>query len=459
MTKRKKKSNWWMWALGLLLVVLLVASVIKGRSATKGEEVEVEQVYERTIVERVTASGKIFPEKEVKISSDVSGEIVTLYVQEGDSVKQGQLLAKIDPEAYTSSVERGLASLNNTKAQLAVSRSGVKNSEAQKGQIEAQMENARQIYDRNKKLFKDGVISKQDMETAETNLKALEANLRSAQAGIESGQQSVLAAQYSVKSMEASLKELRTNLNRTSISAPTSGVISMLNVEEGERVVGTIQMTGTELMRISNFSSMEVRVEVSENDILRVDIGDDVEIELDAYIDRKFKGKVSEIANSAANAARNSALSTEQVTNFIVKIRLDPDSYSNLIDPNKIFPLRPGMSASVEILTEVVADIAAIPIQCVTARERDLDSDKRKSEIEEEDLMEVVFLVEGDTVSMVEVRTGIQDDDYIQITSGIKSGDVVVSGPYNIIAKELEQGDLITIKEEDDDKKKKKRKK
>jgi HlyD family secretion protein len=449
MTKRKK-SNWWMWLMGAALVILLVAAIIKGRSQQKGEEVEVEEVLTRDIVERVTASGKIFPEKEVKISSDVSGEIVKLYVKEGDSIKVGQPLAKIDPEAYTSSVERGQASLDNTKAQLAVSKSSVKNAIAQKAQIEAQLSNAEQIYNRNKTLFEDGVIAKQDLETAETNLRALQANLRSAQASIESGEESVRAAEYSVKSMAASLKELRTNLNRTSILAPTNGVVSMLNVEEGERVVGTIQMTGTELMRVSNFSTMEVQVEVSENDILRVDVGDEVDIELDAYAERKFKGHVSEIANSAANMGMSASLSTEQVTNFIVKIRVEQDSYSDLIDPSKIFPLRPGMSASVEILTEKVVDALAIPIQCVTARERDEDSNKKKSEIEEEDLMEVVFRVQGDTVSMVEVTTGIQDDDYIQVLQGLNKDDVVVSGPYNVIAKELEQGDLITIKKDDD---------
>ena len=441
--------------MGIALVVLLVAAAIKGRSKQKGEEVETKNVTTRTITERVTASGKIFPEKEVKISSDVSGEIVKLYVKEGDSIKMGQPLAKIDPEAYTSGVERGQASLDNTKAQLAVSKSSVKNAIAQKAQIEAQYANAEQIYNRNKKLFDDGVIARQDLETAETNLRALEANLRSAQASIESGAESVKAAEYSVKSMAASLKELRTNLNRTSIVSPTSGVVSMLNVEEGERVVGTIQMTGTELMRVSNFSSMEVQVEVTENDILRVDVDDEVDIELDAYAERTFKGRVSEIANSAANAGFGASLSTEQVTNFIVKIRVEQDSYQDLIDPSKIFPLRPGMSASVEILTEAVKDVLAVPIQCVTARERDEDSDKKKSEIEEEDLIEVIFKVQGDTVSMVEVKTGIQDDDYIQILSGIEEDDVIVSGPYNVIAKELEQGDFITIKKNEKKKKKK----
>ena len=450
---RKKKNNWWIWAVGIVLVLLVVASVIKAKTTKKGEEVEVELVEKRTVVERVTASGKIFPEKEVKISSDVSGEIVKLYVKEGDSVKVGQALVKIDPEAYTSGVERGQASLDNTKAQLAVSKSSVKNAEAQKAQIQAQLENARQIFNRNKKLFDDGVIARQEFETSQTNLNALEANLRAGEASIESGLESVRAAEYSVKSMAASLKELRTNLNRTSIVAPTDGVISMLNVEEGERVVGTIQMTGTEIMRISNFSSMEVQVEVSENDILRVDVGDEVDIELDAYVSRIFRGTVSEIANSAANAAMSSSLSTEQVTNFIVKIRLDASSYADLIKPDKIFPLRPGMSASVEILTEKEADILTVPIQCVTARERDKDSDKKRSEITEEDLIEVVFRVNGDTVGMVEVVTGIQDDDYIHVITGLAEGDKIVTGPYNTIAKKLESGDDIYIKEKDDKKK------
>ncbi len=449
-----------MYIMGGLLLLLLLIAVIKGQNAETGEEVESEKVVNRTIVERVSASGKIFPEKEVKISSDVSGEIVELYVKEGDSVRVGQILARIDPEAYTSAVERGQAGLDNTKAQLAVSKSSVKNAEAQKAQIEAQLGNAQEILKRNQKLFEDGVIAKQDLEAAETNVRSLMANLRAADASIESGQESVKASEYSVKSMAASLKELRTNLNRTSISSPTNGIVSMLNVEEGERVVGTIQMAGTEMMRISNFSSMEVRVEVSENDILRVDVGDDVEIELDAYIDRKFKGTVSEIASSAANAAMAAvALTTEQVTNFIVKIRVDPSSYADLINPNKIFPLRPGMSASVDILTERVSDVPTVPIQCVTARERDEDSDKKRSELEDEDLMEVVFVIKGDTVDMVEVTTGIQDPDYIQVLTGLKEGDAIVSGPYNTIIKELEQGDEIRIKKDDDKKKKRKRNK
>lgn len=453
MSKKKKNSRRNVYILLGLLALLLVAAAIKGSSSDPGEEVELAEVKKRTIVERVSASGKIYPEKEVKISSDVSGEIVELFVKEGDSVRQGQQLLRIDQETYASSVERGQASLDNARAQMAMSKASVKNSEAQKGQIEAQLINARQVYNRNKKLFDDGVIARQELETSETNLRALEANLRAADASIESGKEGVRGSQHTVRSMEASLKELRTNLNRTSIAAPTDGVISMLNVEQGERVVGTIQMTGTEIMRISNFSSIEVRVEVSETDILRVDVGDKAEVELDAYIDRVFTGVVTEIANSAANASAN--LSTEQVTNFIVKIRIDASSYADLVAKSSIFPLRPGMSASVDILTERAEDVLAVPIQSVTARELDPETDKRFSELEDDELIEVVFIAKQDTVAMAEVKTGIQDDDYIEILSGIEAGEQVVSGPYNVIAKELESG--TEYQEKKDEKKKRRR--
>lgn len=455
MAKKKKNNKRIVYLLLALLAVLIFAAAIKEQITPKGEEVELAEVKKRTIIERISASGKIYPEKEVKISSDVSGEIVELYVKEGDSVRQGQQLLRIDQEAYASSVERGQASLDNARAQMAMSKASVKSSEAQKAQIEAQLVNARQVFNRNKQLFKDGVIARQELEQSESSLRSLEANLRAAEASIESGEEGVRASQHTVKSMQASLKELRTNLNRTSIAAPTDGVISMLNVEQGERVVGTIQMTGTEIMRISNFSSIEVRVEVSETDILRVDVGDDAEIELDAYMDRVFTGKVTEIANSAANASN--VISTEQVTNFVVKIRIDAESYADLVAKSSIFPLRPGMSASVDILTEQSSDALTVPIQSVTAREADPDTDKSFSELDEDELIEVVFVSKGDTVAMAEVKTGIQDDDYIEVLSGLELGQEVVSGPYNVIAKELDSGVEIRLKKKNDKKKRRRR--
>jgi HlyD family secretion protein len=453
--KKKKKSNKWL-IIGLIAVIgaMVAAAIFKGKSKPKGIEITVEKVEKRTIKETVSASGKIFPETEVKISSDVSGEIVELYVEEGDSVYTGQLLAKIDPDAYFSAVERGQAGLNSAKSTLANTKASIENSRAQKEQIVAQLENARTINNRNEKLLADGVISQVDYETSQTNVRQLEANLRSAEASIKSSEKSAEGAGFQVKSSAASLKELKTNLSRTSIKSPTNGIVSSLSVEQGERVVGTIQMTGTEMMRVANLNSMEVQVDVSENDILRVSLNDEVDIEVDAYLDEKFKGVVTEIANSASNISSGGvSLNTDQVTNFIVKIRIDPASYRKMLTESKKYPFRPGMSASVDIFTNEENDILTVPIQCVTVREKDEDDDDKKKNRDDEDLIEIVFVMSGDTVRMAEVITGIQDDEYIQILSGIEIDEDVVTGPYSAVSKKLKEGKTVRIKE---DKKKEK---
>ncbi len=464
MTKQKKRNNRLIIIIAAVVVLLIVAAIIKGRSQQRGEEVEVEKVERRVIVEKVSASGKIFPETEVKISSDVSGEVVELEVEEGDSVKMGQLLARIDPDAYQSAVERGKASVDNAKAQVANARAGIERSKAQyiqakaqKEQIEAQLENAKAIHQRNEQLKAEKVISDADYDASLSNLRALEANLRSAEANVssaeaslESAKQSTEAASFNVKSAEASLKELQTNLRRTSIYAPVTGIVSQLNVEQGERVVGTIQMTGTELMRIANMSTMEVQVDVNENDVVRVSLGDPVIIDVDAYLDREFKGVVTEIASSASNAG-TVALTTDQVTNFVVKVRISPESYADLISEQNPYPFRPGMSASVDIVTETKGDVLSIPIQSVTTREKEQDEAKKKKvSLEDEELMEVVFVKDGDKVKMVKVQTGIQDDDFIEITEGLSGDEEVVTGPYSAISRKLDDGDQIKIKEEDD---------
>ncbi len=405
---------------------------------TEGESVETEVVALRDIRETVSASGKIFPEKEVKISSDVSGEIVELFVEEGDSVKAGQILARIDPEAYVSAVERAQASLNASRSELARSKSSIENAQAQIELIKAQLDNAKRVHERNIKLKKDGVISTQDFEASEANVAQLEANLRAAEASQRAAVQAAKSSEFNVASAEAGLKEIRTSLSRTTISSPTSGIVSMLNVEAGERVVGTIQMTGTEMMRIANFNSMEVQVEVSENDILRVTLGDTADIEVDAYLDKKFKGVVTEIASSAANAASQTIqLTSDQVTNFIVKIRILQSSYANL--KNQSMPFRPGMSATVDINTHTERQIIAIPIQAVTTREEEKsDADTSKvSSTADKKLLEVVFVVEADTARMAEVTTGIQDNEFIQILSGLNTGEVVVTGPYSTVSRKL----------------------
>ena len=447
-TKKKKSRKWLVPVLIIGIGALIAAAYFKGQGKPKGIEVTVEEADNRTILEKVTASGKIFPETEVKISSDVSGEIVELYVQEGDSVYIGQVLAKIDPDTYESTVERGRASVNSAKANKAASATQIESSKAQIQQIQAQLTNAKTVHDRNVKLLSEGVISQVEFDQSLSALQGLVANMRSAEATLESAKKNVEGASYSVQSAEATLREMRTSLSRTIIKSPTNGIVSSLSVEQGERVVGTIQMAGTEMMRIANLSAMEVQVDVSENDILRVSLNDKVDIEVDAYLDRKFSGYVTEIANSASNIGGAASLNTDQVTNFVVKVRVDSESYKDLLGPNKRYPFRPGMSASVDIRTETMDNVLAIPIQAVTVREKEDDKDNKKKKAADDELEEVVFVMEADTVRMVNITTGIQDDEYILVTSGLEKGEVIITGPYSAISKKLDQGDAVRVKEE-----------
>lgn len=457
MAKRKKNLTWLYIVLGLVAIGLIAMTLMRQKNKPKGTKVSVEKAEKRTIKETVAASGKIYPEVEVNISSDVSGEIVELYIEEGDSVTVGQLLLKIDPDVYKSTVERVAANVDNSKAQLANSRAGIARAQAQVEQgkaairqLDAQITNQKGIHKRNTQLHKEGVISDADYEASQASLRSLEANLassnanlRSFDASLESARQQAKAAEFSVKGAEASLKEARTSLKRTAIYAPMSGIVSKLNIEKGERVVGTAQMTGTEIMRIANMGTMEIQVDVSENDVLRVSLNDPVEIEVDAYLDKTFTGKVSEIANSAANVGSVSA-SSDQVTNFVVKVRFERDSYEDLIQSGKRFPFRPGMSGSVEISTKIVEDVLSVPIQAVTIREeKKKGKDAPKKAKSEEDIKEVVFIAEGDTVRMAEVKTGIQDDTYIQVLSGVDADAEVVTGPYSAVSKTLKAGKKI----------------
>ncbi len=449
MAKKKKGKNRKWLILGLLLVLaaIFAAMYFKNASAPKGIEVEVATSDTKSLRESVSASGRIYPEIEVVISSDVSGEIVDLYVEEGDSVVAGQLLLKIDPEAYISSVERGEADLNNAKAQQAMSRAQIETSKAQREELTTSLIQAERNHKRNQELFKQEVISQAEFDQTLAEVESVKARMRSAEASIRSAEESALGSSFSVKSSEAVLKELRTNLGRTAIKAPNSGIITSLSVEKGERVVGTAQMAGTEIMRISNLSTMEVQVEVSENDILKVTENDLAEIEVDAYLDRTFTGYVTEIANSASNVAgttsATASLNTDQVTNFIVKIRIDPTSYADIGVDSKGYAFRPGMSASVDIITETKDDILVIPIQSVAVRV--LDKDAKDEEYEE-----VVFVYEADTARMIPVTTGIQDDEYIHITEGLDKGVEIISGPYSALSKELDNGTELRKKESDD---------
>lgn len=437
-TKRRRI----IWLLVGVLVLLLAAVLIKGGSKPKAIEVDVQAVERRTIQERVSASGKVYPRTEVKVSSDVSGEVVELYVEEGDTVRTGQILAKIDPEAYISAVERGEASVLTARAQEANSRAGIEQARSQKEQIEAQLANQRDLHRRNEKLHREKVISEVEFEQSQAALRGLEANLRASEAAIRSAEELARGAAFSVRSAEASLREIRTSLRRTAIVAPMDGVVSLLNVKKGERVVGTMQMAGTEIMRIADFSEIEVQADVSENDILRVSIGDEAEIEVDAYLGRVFRGRVIQIANSSGGSALGASLGSDQATNFVVKVLIDPASYRDITEKSRKAPFRPGMSASVDILTNTVSDVIGVPIQAVTTREGEPEAGDSKGSA----IREVVFVIEGDTVRLQEVKTGIQDDAWIEVKTGLSGSEKVVSGPYSAVSRKLESGKHVTIR-------------
>ncbi|MCB0801951.1 MAG: efflux RND transporter periplasmic adaptor subunit [Flavobacteriales bacterium] len=429
------KSKKWIIILLAAAALLIVMGVLKGGSSNKSIEVTSEKVTKRTIVETVAASGKIQPETEVVISSDVSGEIIEMAVLEGDLVKKGDLLLKINPDLVESALSRAEAALNTTRANLAGTR-------ARLAQSKSQFVNAKATFERNEKLYKDNVISQSEFDNAKASYEV-------ASADVNAAEESVQAGIFNVKSSEATLKEARENLGRTSIYSPMDGTITKLNKEKGERVVGTAQMAGTEILTVADLSVMEVAVEVNENDIVRVNIGDTTEIEVDAYLGKKFKGLVTEIANSA-NILGTSA---DQVTNFDVKIRILPSSYKKLMDGKDVnfSPFRPGMSATVDIRTTEATDVLTLPIQAVTTRaEKDTSEAKTRKtslagEKDDEELKECVFIVDGDVVKQVYVETGIQNTMHIEITSGLTEGDEVVSGPYTSISKKLKDGDKIEV--------------
>ena len=473
-TTSPRKNRKLLYILIGVVAVLIAAGIYKARQKPKGEEVTVEQVSRRSINETVSASGKIFPETEVKISSDVSGEIIDLYVKEGDSVVAGQILAKIKPDEYQSLVEQGEASLSTARAQRQITSSNVQGSSAQIDQLKAdrrrldsQLEVARNAHKRNETLYRDGIISTAEFETskntlaaAESALAAAEATLKSAESSLSSAKENVRVAEFGINSATARLKELKTSLQKTIITAPVSGIISKLNVEKGERVVGTLQMAGTEMMRIANLHSMEVQVEVSESDILKVSLNDRVDIEVDAYLGRKMLGKVTEIASSASNVGTVAGLNlnSDQVTNFVVKIRIDPESYKDLVSDGRRYPFRPGMSASVDIYTHLAENAISVPIVSVTAQEDENQKKMKKQEDEDgpqkeekkeaigaDAVKEIVFVVTGDTVAVREVKTGIQDNNHIEIISGLQEGETVVTGPYSAIARKLKGGTAIIV--------------
>lgn len=432
--KRKSRKGWYF----LLILVVAIAAGSYYRMKNKKDDVEkvaIEAAEKRTIVETVYSSGKLFPATELEITSNISGTIIELYVEEGDLVKKGQLLAKVDPEALVSIVERAEAATDGSKAQLAAVR-------AQKKQLEAQFENTRIIYERNKQLYEEGVISKAEYEAAVATYNTSKAN-------IEGAVQNILAAEYSVKSAEATVKEQKKNLSQTRIYAPISGVVSTLYKKQGEQVVGTAQMAGTPILKIANLKTVEVRVDVNERDILTTSIGDSAEIELDAYPDRKFLGIITKIANTATGlSSLTTQLTSDQVTNFEVAILMLEDSYKDLDTESERSPFRAGLSASAEIKTNTAMNILSVPVAAVTAREDEDEDAIPTKEKEKQTIKEYVFVQVGDSVSMRQVTTGIQNDNFIEIKSGLKAGEKLVKAPYDAISKTLEDGTKVEVVEE-----------
>ena len=444
----KKKKLWWIGGgLGLLLIILIIIGRSNGDEGTK---VAIEATALHTITETVTGSGKIYPETEVKIAPEVSGEIIALNVQEGDSVHRGQLMVRINPAIYNSVV-------NQAEASVSQSRASSTNTSQMVGQAKSQYDLARSTYERNVKLYRDKVISAVEFEQAKASYEGAKASYEAARASSSGGR-------FGVQGAQASLSQARENLRKTSIVAPTSGVISQLNVKLGERVLGTAQMAGTDMLTIADLSRLEVRVDVSETDIAKVKVGDTTIIEADAYRNRKFKGVVSRIdVSSGSGAGALQAASTDQVTNYTVRIYILPSSYADLSAnlPKGKFVFKPGMSASVEIQTRRERNILSVPVNAVTTRDWPDSIKKQKKEMAEggsEEIRQVAFVLDPKTkqVTLRDVKTGIQDNQYIQVTEGLKQGEQVVIAPYGAITRTLkDKSPVKVVKKEDlfDDKK------
>ncbi len=425
----KKKKLIWIIAIVIVLIIVLIGGKKAGWFGKSGnlKEVEITKIELIDIIETVAATGKIQPEVEVKLSSEVSGEIIELPIKEGQQVKEGDLLVRINPDIIQAMVTQSQAGLENVRAQLT--------------QAEASLKNSKLNYERNKSLFEKGVISKSDWENSIADYEMSQANVKS--------------AYYNVRSAESSVKQSQDNLARTSIFAPRDGTISKLSVELGERVVGTAQMAGTEIVRVANLNNMEVEVDVNETDIVKVTVGDSTIVEVDAYLKREFKGVVTEIANTAENA-----MSVDQVTNFKVKVRILPESYKDLTEnkPESFSPFRPGMTATVDIITDKKEKIIGVPISSIVIK-TDTSSTKKKQVKEKikanTEKFECVFIKDGEEAKLRVIKTGIQDDTNIEIISGLNENDEVITGPYNTVTKSLKSGDKVELKsskEEEDSK-------
>ena len=444
-----KSVKWILISIGVLAVLLVAGKMISGNS-NEGTKVSVEKAQKRTVIETVNASGKVYPEIEVKISPDISGEITELNVQEGDSVHKGQVLARIYADIYSS--QRDEAS-----ARVAQSQATVANSQASLDALKAQLDQDRTVYNRNKELFDQKVISRNEFEQYETKM-------RSSQAQYNAALQNIRSLQAGTKSSVTTLVMANKNLSRTTLTAPMNGVISMLNVKKGERVVGTAQMAGTEMMRVADMSSIEVRVDVGENDIVKVAIGDSADVKIEAYNNRKFSGVVTQIASSTNKTGTTAAASTD-VTNYEVRIRLNRSSYADLMNnaESRKFPFRPGMNASADIKTKQKDNVITVPIAAVGTRikgsDKNVDQQKKENKkpsddnaddntntVNSDELDEVVFVIKKDnTIEKRIVTTGIQDINYFEIKSGLQEGEQVVTGPFDAVSKSLKSGTKVNI--------------
>ena len=443
-----KKLKWIIFSLVGVIILLFILKKSGVLGKEEGIKVSTEKVTKRTIVETVNASGKVYPEVELKLSPDISGEIVELNVVEGDSVKKGQVLARIYADIYATQRDQASAVVNQQQAQVA-------NVSASIEAMRAQLDQAKKSYDMQKQLFDEKVISQNEFNTAD-------AAYKSAQANFNASKQTIRGSQAGVQSARAALSKANKDISRATLVSPMDGVISLLNVKKGERVVGSSMMAGTEMMRIADLRKIEVRVDVGENDIPKIHLGDSAIVEVDAYNTRKFKGVVTQIASSNNGAASLQAGAGTDVTNYKVYIRLLPESYLDLMDPSKpkSFPFRPGMSASADIQTKTHENRLAVPINAVTTRDKSdttsstgSDSKKAKDEIETnepnadtDELEEVVFVLQKDgTVKKVKVRTDIQDINYIEILGGLQVGDEVITGPYDVVSKTLKSGGKVKV--------------
>jgi HlyD family secretion protein len=409
--------------LGGVILALVVVAVVRGGNREL-PVVSTDTVQARDIVERVSASGKIQPEIEVKITAEVNGQIIDLPVKEGDVVEKGDLLVQLNPDIYEAALLRAEASLNSARSNLASAR-------AQVVQGEANQFAAAKAFERAQTLLASKVISQAEFDQNEASFLTANANLTSAK-------ESVRSAEFAIRSGEASLQEARDNLSRTTLVAPQAGVVTALSKEVGESVQGNGFTAGEVIMNVSDLSTMEVNVEVNESDIVRIHMDDEAEIEVDAYLGETFSGRVTEIGNTALNAGMN-GFSMDQVTNFSVKIRLDRSSYMHLVegDHDHETPFRPGMSATVDVLTARADRVLSAPIQAVASRASETEED------EDSDTELGVFLLVDGEAKWTVVETGIQDTKFVEIQGEVKEEDVLITGPYEIVSRSLEDGEAV----------------